>query len=256
LSIAPITAFAFLWCNLDPELLVALELVTLGTIVFAAAVSLGTSLWTKGTGTALLWTYGLLGAWLLSWNIGGWPFGSRGQPAWLLRINPYFLLIDRWTSRRTSSLDDAWFFLLFTGTACVALLVLAIATLGRVAVAGERRAPRRRWVLRLLPVSRLETVLRRTGPSLDGNPVLWRDWRRAGNSSWSRAFWIVYFGVTLFGTLACTHSFWNGQVGHPDLVVILTWLLLASSLAWYLLRRTVRSFDRWMGRMPGQGPAG
>ena len=40
------------------------------------------------------------------------------------------------------------------------------------------------------------------GPTLDANPVLWREWHRKRPSRWSRGVWITYFGlVSLFGII-------------------------------------------------------
>src|SRR5262249_24088640 len=39
------------------------------------------------------------------------------------------------------------------------------------------------------------------GPSLDGNPVLWREWHRARASRMIRAVWLLYAALGLFWTV-------------------------------------------------------
>ncbi len=220
LSSIPITLFALLWCSLDPEFVAAMETVTLGTILLAVAVAMGLSLWTRRTAPTLLWAYGVISAWLLSWVIVTWLSGYRSPPAWLARINPYFLLIERWNGSGPTDLNDAWFFLGIAATVTLCLLVSMIATLRRV-VLKEKKAPRRRFrSLRAILAFLLDRIPRWPGPSLDANPVLWREWRRARGSARGRLFWVVYTLATLFAMGIGIHEFWNGQVGHPDLVAV------------------------------------
>ena len=39
------------------------------------------------------------------------------------------------------------------------------------------------------------------GPSLDGNPVLWREWHRKRPSRWTGRFWTVYAVVSTLASL-------------------------------------------------------
>ena len=220
LSSIPIALFFLIWCSLDPEFLAAMEMVTLGTILLAVAITMGLSLWTRRTAPTLLWAYGLIGVWLLSWVIATWLTGYRSPPVWLARINPYFLLIDQWNGSGRTDQNDAWLFLGIAAGVTVGLLVLMIATLRRVVLKEKRVLWRRFRSLRAILAFLLDRIPRWPGPSLDANPVLWREWRRANGSAWGRLFWIVYALSTFFITCVCVHEFWIVQVGHPDLVVV------------------------------------
>ena len=220
LSSIPIILFDLLWCGFDPEFIACLEIVTLASLLLGVAIALGLSLWTRRTAPTLLWTYGLIIVWVLSWAIDTWLFSSRIQPAWLARINPYFLLIDQWNGSSRTDLNDAWFFLCISTAVTLGLLILMFATLRRVVLA-EKKVPSRRFrSVRTILDYVHDRIPRWPGPSLDANPVLWREWRRARGSAWGRLFWIVYAVFTLAATVMGIPEFWYRQVGHPDLVAV------------------------------------
>ena len=76
-------------------------------------------------------------------------------------------------------------------------------------------------------------------PSLDGNPVLWREWWRARSTFGPRLFWFLYFLAAGAVTVLSVHEFWNGQ-RIPDLVGVVGYevgigllaVAIRSSLAW------------------------
>jgi len=55
------------------------------------------------------------------------------------------------------------------------------------------------------------------GPSLDGNPMLWRAWWRGRLSYCGWIFWTLYVLAACIGTVLCIGEFWGGQTGRPDL---------------------------------------
>ena len=166
LSSIPITLFALLWCSLDPEFLAAMEMVTVGSLSLGVAIAMGLSLWTRRTAPTLLWTYSSMGGWVLSWAIVTWLFSSRIQPAWLARINPYLLLIDKWNGIGRTNLNDAWFFLGIASAVTLGLLVLMIATLRHVVLAGKKLPSRRFRRLRSILDHVLGRIPRWPGPAL------------------------------------------------------------------------------------------
>jgi ABC-type transport system involved in multi-copper enzyme maturation permease subunit len=89
--------------------------------------------------------------------------------------------------------------------------------------------------------SACQTWFRRLpGPTLDGNPVLWREWWR-GRTSWGgRIFWVLYVAAACVGTVICVHEFWGGQFGRPDLAG-----LTGYEVAIGLLAVAVRAGGSW-----------
>src|SRR5262249_44084428 len=149
------------------------------------------SVWGHKTHEVLLAAYLVVALLLLAYPVGVvadgmWRKAVLG-PA-LTWTNPFQLAFAPYRYRGTADLTDLTGLLAFCfggGAACV---LLAIATVRRVCVGHASRpqraaAPRRRW--RVVPA-----------PSLDWNPVLWREWHRRRPSRWVRVVWGVYiFGA-------------------------------------------------------------
>jgi len=93
------------------------------------------------------------------------------------------------------------------GVLSALLVVIAIFGLRRVvlrsgSVAPTKNLPRaRKWTVRIPGLLR---------PSLDGNPVLWREWHRHRPSRWVRAVWWLYglgaLGFSIYAFLLCVGS--------------------------------------------------
>jgi ABC-type Na+ efflux pump permease subunit len=67
-------------------------------------------------------------------------------------------------------------------------------------------------------------------PSLDGNPVLWREWHRRRPSRWMGAVWVTYaVGAVLSSGLATFADLWKGRTGG-DPIVFVNGLLVAVGL--------------------------
>jgi ABC-type transport system involved in multi-copper enzyme maturation permease subunit len=78
----------------------------------------------------------------------------------------------------------------------LALLLIADRSMRRV-VLGQMARPARRarpsWVARLVALL--------PGPSLDGNPVLWREWHRKKPTRWTGRLWVAYTVVSTLASL-------------------------------------------------------
>jgi len=86
-----------------------------------------------------------------------------------------------------------------------ALSIVASVTGLRVNPLGEARPGRKAGVIKGLSlIGRLTRRL--PGPSLDGNPVLWREWNRTRSS---RPMRIVMTALLLASTIACCHGAWE-----------------------------------------------
>src|SRR5215831_14170801 len=215
---APVLALATLFGGVDPVMLTGAILVCLACAVFGCTLALTLSVWGRKTHEVLLATYAfgilyllaapiwaglvpmLLPRWVLAWlpgylallpynpvvlvlaPLGGGPPGSGpiglGEQA---RFCTLGLL--------TSALLAA------AATWRIRAVVIRQAGRGEATRRADRPAGARRgWLARL---SRLLP-----SPSLDGNPVLWREWHRRRPSRWSVAVW------GLFGVLSGAFSLW------------------------------------------------
>jgi ABC-type transport system involved in multi-copper enzyme maturation permease subunit len=194
-------------------------LVCLACAVFGCTLALTLSVWGRKTHEVLLATYAFGIFWLLSapiWAGLVWMLPWWARPAWLpgslalVPYNPVFLALSPLSAGGPPGLGpmglgaQARFCAL--GLLTSALLAAAATWRIRAVVirqAGRGEATRRAdhpAGARRGPLARLARLL--PSPSLDGNPVLWREWHRRRPSRWSVAVW------GLFGVLSGGFSLW------------------------------------------------
>jgi ABC-type transport system involved in multi-copper enzyme maturation permease subunit len=192
--------------GVDPDALLGAFLVTLGVAVLGCCLALAFSIRVRRTHEALLGTYAVWGLWLLGapmldqiGRVSGWfpSVSLRTADPFLLAFAPY------WQPGSVGWQDYLAF--LATTLGISALLALgAVRTMRRVCTRDVERKTVRR-PRQALPgveprVSLASRLLGRVGPSLDFNPVLWREWHRNRPRRWAR---IV---ATTFVMLALTFS--------------------------------------------------
>ena len=184
----PILAILTLLGGVDPDALVGAFLVTVGTAVLGCSLALIFSLWARKTHEAMLGTYAVWGIWLV-----GRPFVTlvNGAFGWSLAVppriaDPYSLAFSPyWYPNSVSFTDYVWFLAICTAISAVLAVVCvrrlrAVCTRVDVAKKKSVRGRLERIGARLDPTRYLP------GPSLDFNPVLWREWHRARPSRWGR----------------------------------------------------------------------
>ena len=216
---APVLALATVLGGVDPAMPTGAILVCLACAVFGCTLALTLSVWGRKTHEVLLATYAFGIFWLLSapiWAGLVWMLPWWTRPAWLpgslalVPYNPVFLALSPLSAGGPPGLGpmglgaQARFCAL--GLLTSALLAAAATWRIRAVVirqAGRGEATRRAdhpAGARQGPLARLARLL--PSPSLDGNPVLWREWHRRRPSRWSVAVW------GLFGVLSGGFSLW------------------------------------------------
>ena len=96
------------------------------------------------------------------------------------------------------------------------LVVLAIARIRSVALkqAGHGGAKRQGGWARLGSwFSPPAWFPRLPGPSLDGNPIFWREWHRSRPSRFMRVVWILYAALGVLWIIAAVSMSWGGRPG-------------------------------------------
>jgi ABC-type transport system involved in multi-copper enzyme maturation permease subunit len=213
---APVQALTTLLGGVDPTMPTGAILVCLACAVFGCTLALTLSVWGRKTHEVLLATYAFGILYLLAapmW-VALVPMLPRWAMAWLpgylalLPYNPVFLaLAPQGAPPGMGPVGlgaQAWFCTL--GLLASALLAAASTwRIRRVVIrqAGQGEATRRAdrpAAAGRGPLARLTRLL--PSPSLDGNPVLWREWHRRRPSRWSVAVW------GLFGMLSSGFSLW------------------------------------------------
>ncbi len=201
----PVLALLTLLGGVDPDAVIGGCAVSVGVALLGCSLAMLISLWAGKTHEALLATYAVWALWLLSGymiNPINMALGLSINPL-PASINPFYLVLaPYWHPGQVGWLDYG----LFLGVCAVisaALTLLAIVKLRTVCTRVNVRKTTRSWRF-FAPNgvlgSRLARLSEAVGPTLDFNPVLWREWHRNRPSGWSRAV------AALFVCLATTFS--------------------------------------------------
>lgn len=187
----PILALGTLLGGVDPVSVIGLLLVTLGATVLGCTLALTLSIWGTKLTEVILATYAvwlvvilLPPTWWVLRAVGAirWPL-----PGWLEATSPVLLVFSpTGTPGPASLVAPARYF----GLSLTLSAVLAAFSAFRLrsVTAQEPGPPRRRAGLRL------------PGPTLDANPVLWREWHARRPTRWVLILWLLYAALAV----ACT----------------------------------------------------
>jgi ABC-type transport system involved in multi-copper enzyme maturation permease subunit len=189
---APVVALAGLLGGVVPGAVVTLFLVSAALAVLGCALALAVSVRVGKPHEVLMVVYATFTVWLLShpvWvSLSGSGFVPL-PPRWFAAFNPYILVYAPLWPSGLYAAGAVALFLVFVAGASAALVVWSVATLRRDVRSGAKRSERweglASWVR-----SRLFSWW--PNPSLDGNPVLWREWHRNRPSRTARRVWAVY----------------------------------------------------------------
>jgi ABC-type Na+ efflux pump permease subunit len=207
--VLPIMAIAELLGGIDPTALFGSFLLAIGCAVLGCSLALVLSVWVRKTHEVMMITYMIIILWffgpfLLTTIIDSSGVSSlQAIESVLLECrqltNPYYVAWAPYTRPGSVSM-----------TSCLAVLgsylgisgmFMALATCRIRAVAQKQAGPsparQGRWrIAARMPVLAWGRLV--PGPSLDGNPVFWRDWYRSKPSRIMRVAWALYwaFGVT------------------------------------------------------------
>ena len=147
-------------------------------------------------GTYAVWALWLLSDAMISLVSGttGWSLAKPARAA-----DPFFLaLAPYWWPNSVAFSDYLWFLAV---TLSISAVLAGIAVLRLRPVCLREKVPkrtRRRGIGRIGNVWRLiHSWIPRLSPSLDGNPVLWREWHRSRPSRWTVMITGVFAGASL-----------------------------------------------------------
>jgi hypothetical protein len=249
LAAAPVAVLEVVWFGTDPDSVLTLAPVALALALLGVTASAAVSLWARRAYEGLLAVYMLWAVWLLSYPVRS-ALGPSPPPLWLVRAHPYTvaeldgMLLAAIRPRLLSPADG----MTFLAVACV----LSAAILSWVALrlrAVARREPRLRPAPRASrPASRFLAGLRARyrrlfnrlpAPTLDGNPILWRECWHARRSWWLRAYWVLYALALSAMTALCLLEELEGNNSHSLIACA------ALGTGFGLLAVAVRSASAW-----------
>ncbi len=245
LSTLGITSLSTLMGGVDPMALGGAFLVTLGVAILAGTLALCFSVWAGKTHEVIMATYLVLLVWI-GFSPGWWmvhmmiPGHVSEPPGFLLKLNPYGIIV----SAPPGAVPIHEHLLFFLGCLVVSAGLAALATrkVRRVAT-HQGDGPRKKRVRK-----RRRLHLPFYGPTLDGNPVAWREWHRRRPSIWTRVIWMVYVSSAVvalgFGLFLIWQNSRNSEEGAMIFVngfgVSLGLLLMSVSSATALAEERVR----------------
>jgi ABC-type transport system involved in multi-copper enzyme maturation permease subunit len=183
----PFLALGNLLGGIEPTSVLGLLLVTLGSAILGCTLALALSIWGTRMTEVVLTTYAIWLTMILlppTW----WVLRTAGavpwpMPRWVEATSPVLLVFSPPARPRPPSLWDQARFLEIS-VILSAVLALAAALLLRPVAAREPDRGRHRAGLlfrRILP-----------GPSLDVNPVLWREWQGRRPTRWGVVLALLY----------------------------------------------------------------
>jgi ABC-type transport system involved in multi-copper enzyme maturation permease subunit len=187
--------------GVDPDALVRAFVVILGVAVLGCSAALFFSLFVSRTHEALMCTYTVWILWLLCPYIIGALNGTFG--ASLARppriYDPFFLAFAPYWWPGSVDWSDILRFLLATCSIAAMLVAVSVWRIRSVLARDEvRRGPSRshrpefRKILTWFSAARFVAA-----PSLDDNPILWREWHRSRPSRWARIVSGIYVILAL-----------------------------------------------------------
>jgi ABC-type transport system involved in multi-copper enzyme maturation permease subunit len=205
----PVLSICSLLGGIDPTALTLAFAIILSVALVGCSMALALSVWARKSHEVVLVTYTFWGFVLLLWPI----WSALSMTGWVgtpplrsLSTNPYYLAFAPYTVPGRMDFWDYLGFFAATLGVSVLLMFLAVWRMRPVACRGnvdDRKAPTFGLLARLtrwLP-----------GPSLDRNPVLWREWHRSRPSRWLLILIVILGGTTGTACVVGAVSTWvNG----------------------------------------------
>jgi ABC-type transport system involved in multi-copper enzyme maturation permease subunit len=190
----PVLFMGILLGGIEPMALLGAFLVTLGVAVFGCMLAFTLSVWGTKTHEVLLATYGIWILILLAnpvWYFLAWLWQFGPPPDWFKMINPFWLALAPYSVPNSTDLMEPAVYLGISVALSVVLAALVICRIRAVTIRQSSRPQQlRKGIFFTFDLRKLTAWL--PGPSLDGNPVLWREWRRKRPSLWARVIWSIY----------------------------------------------------------------
>jgi ABC-type transport system involved in multi-copper enzyme maturation permease subunit len=203
LATVPVLFAAILLGGIDPEAALGATLVTLGVAVLGCTLTLVLSVWGRKTYEVLLAAYLLIALLVLPgmmWAEMARQARRAPPPDWVVWSNPFELAFLPYLWPGTAALPAQALFLGITLAVSAVLVVVAVRRMRAVLLRQMSAPARRPWRRRRSVWSYLP------GPSLDGNPILWREWRHRRPSAWARIVWAAYAILATFFSLSAMAS--------------------------------------------------
>jgi ABC-type transport system involved in multi-copper enzyme maturation permease subunit len=205
----PVMAISSLLGGIDPLALTLAFAIMIAVALLGCSLALMLSVWARRAHEVVLVVYFVWGVLVLAWPI--WYALSlarlvSGPDHWLLVANPFYLAFAPYTAPNQVGIED---YLGFFGAAIAVSLAAVLLAVWRMRPVASRSDSKARKGAGFGLLGRFSRAL--PGPALDGNPVLWREWRRLRPSAWMVTITLFVWGTT---TIACVAgAYWIRRHG-------------------------------------------
>jgi ABC-type transport system involved in multi-copper enzyme maturation permease subunit len=199
----PVTALATLLGGIDPQAVFGLFGVSVAVVVLGCALALAISLWAVKTHEVIMAVILLWAFWLLSlpiWESSASSGTIAPPPDWFRKANPVLLVYSPYTWPNYVSVWDVVGFIAGALLISAFLAALTIARFRSAVLFGQAAQFRKSRLHAILDVKLLKWLEWLPGPSLDGNPVFWREWHRNRPGRLARIVWAAYALAAIAGT--------------------------------------------------------
>jgi ABC-type transport system involved in multi-copper enzyme maturation permease subunit len=226
----PVAALSALLGGIEFSAIAGTFVVSLALAVLVCTLAITISVWASRTHEVLMAAYVLEGVWLLalpiwsSWSAGG---TFMAPPDWFQKANPYVLVLGPFNNPGFIETADYKVFAAVALALSAVLAILSVLKLRRVII---ERSGRPQKKLRRLP-ERNRILPSWAGPTLDGNPVVWREWHRQQSARLAQRLWLAMLFFTWLGAAWGTYGLMhddNGTVSRGLALGMLFQLLLGS----------------------------
>ena len=195
----PVMAICSLLGGIDPIALTLAFAIIVAVALLGCTLALALSVWAKKPHEVVMAVYT---SWALilvaypTWQGIARSGAISGPPRWLLLANPFYLAFTPYIAPNST---DWWEYAVFFAASLVASVALSVLAVWRMRPASVRvRGRAEKDDLWLGLIGRL--VRKMPAPSLDRNPILWREWHRSRPSPWMTILVGLTIGTT---TVAC-----------------------------------------------------
>ncbi|MGP0065654.1 MAG: ABC transporter permease [Isosphaeraceae bacterium] len=210
----PVMSIGTLLGGIDPIALTLAFAIIVAMAVLGCTIALTLSVWASKTHEVILSTYAVYILALLLWPI--WYGLSTGgllgpPPPWTLLANPFYVAFAPYVFPGKLEIED---YALFFGVTLGASAILTLVAVWRTRPVACRGSADRNRGPQLGRLGRLTRWL--PGPSLDRDPVLWREWHRTRPTRWMTGLLALLMGTTGVLCVVGAVVFWtNGATPRP-----------------------------------------
>ncbi len=215
----PVLALVGLLGGIIPEAIVILTVVSLSVALLGSSLALALSVRATKTHEVLMVVLAIWSVWLLSvpmWDIVARSTMVAGPPGWAFRLNPFVLAYAPYAWPGYVDGKDVAIFVAAACLLSLAAVVHSICRLRADLAAPARESSRvRTWC----GWARAHLFSWWPSPTLDGNPVLWREWHRNRPSRMARLVTGIFtLGIVLSMGLGIADAINHGIGGRSQLL--------------------------------------